>query len=160
IYDLSKNTYRTVDFGEYSTTLYGIWQNGGSSSTKYTIVGGFSGKPEAGKAFIVNYDSATHQFSHFQPYSFNNGPTIITHFEGITAFGEGFSVAATSGKGASYAFIEVRKDGSFGAADWVKMRNRINETPTTGDTVIDTSVMGVYPIGNGKVQSYISNVRL
>lgn len=160
IYDMSNNTYRTVDFGQFSTTLYGIWQNGGPSSTKYTIVGGFGGKGEGAKGFIVDYDSATRKFSHFRAYTFNNRPSIVTHFEGISAFRGGFSLTATSGRGASYAFIPVRKNGSFGRARWVAIKNQINGTPASGDTVIDTSVMGVYPIGNAQVQSYISNVRL
>jgi hypothetical protein len=160
IYDMSNNTYRTVDFGQFGTTLYGIWQNGGPSSTKYTIVGGVSGTAEGGKAFIVDYDSATQTFSHFRAYSFNNRPSIVTHFEGISAFHGGFSIAATSDKGASYAFIPVRKNGSFGPARWVAIKNQINGSLTTGDTVIDTSVMGGYSIGNNQFQSFISNVRL
>jgi len=163
IYDMSTKTYKTVDIGQYGTTLYGIWQNGGPSSTSYTIVGGYSGKPSAAKAFIENYNSSTQQFSGFHAYSFNNQRSIITHFEGISAVPGGFSIAATEvsrkNVGASYAFIPVKKNGTFGTAHWVAMKNTINHTPTTGDTVIDTSLMGIYPIGNGQANSYLAKVR-
>ena len=44
IYNLSNPSapWSTFNLGGYSTTFYGVWQNGGSSSTKYTIVGGIS----------------------------------------------------------------------------------------------------------------------
>ena len=110
IYDTSSHTYTTVDIGRFSTTLYGIWQNGGPSSTLYTIVGGYSDNVHGAKAFIENYNSSTHQFSNFRSYSFNNNPSIVTHFEGISAVAGGFSIAATEVSreghhGASYAFI-------------------------------------------------------
>jgi hypothetical protein len=164
--------FTTVDIGRFSTTIYGIWQNGGASSTNYTIVGGFSNVVRGGKAFIVDYDSAArpiHQFTHFKSFSFNNRPTLETHFEGISAFKvngvNGFSVAATetspSNKvGASYAFIPVNRNGSFGKANWVTIENTVNGLPpTTGNTVIDSSVMGVFPLaGGGGFSSYISTV--
>ncbi len=160
IYDTSSGTYTTVDIGHFSTTLYGVWQDGGSSSTLYTIVGGYSDNVHGAKAFIEDYNATTDQFSNFRSYSFNNSPSIVTHFEGISAVTGGFSIAATeisprSISGASYAFIPVRKNGSFGAARWVAMTNNVNRAPTTGDTVINNSVMGIYPIGSGDASSYI-----
>ncbi len=163
IYDTSSGTYTTVDIGRFSTTLYGVWQDGGASSSLYTIVGGYSDNDHGAKAFIEDYNATTHQFSDFRSYSFDNRPSIVTHFEGISAVAGGFSIAATevsprSISGASYAYIPVRKNGSFGAARWVAMTNNVNRAPTTGDTVIDNSVMGIYPTGSGNASSYISTV--
>ena len=147
IYNTSSHTYTTVDVGKFSTTLYGVWQDGGSSGTVYTIVGGYSDNVHGAKAFIENYNSATNQFSGFRSFSFNNKPSFVTHFEGISAVSGGFSVAATEVsprgvQGASYAFIPVKKDGSFGAAGWVAMKNNVNGAITTGDTVIDSQRHG------------------
>jgi hypothetical protein len=164
IYNKSNQTYTTVDIGRFSTTLYGVWQDGGSSSNLYTIVGGFSDNVHGAKAFIEDYNASTGTFSHFRKFSFDNRPSIVTHFEGISAVTGGFSISATevggrSNNGASYAFIPVKKNGSFGTAHWVAMRNTVNGTPTTGDTVINNSVMGIYPVGSAGVSSYISTVK-
>jgi hypothetical protein len=164
IYDTSSGTYTTVDIGHFSTTLYGVWQDGGSSSSLYTIVGGYSKNVHGARAFIEDYNAATGQFSNLRSYSFNNRPSIVTHFEGISAVTGGFSISATelsprSISGASYAFIPVKKNGSFGTARWVAMTNNVNHAPTTGDTVINYSVMGIYPAGSGDASSYISTVK-
>ncbi len=163
IYNTSSHTYMTVNVGKFSTTLYGVWQNGGSSGTLYTIVGGYSDNVHGAKAFIEDYNLATNQFSDFRPFSFDNRPSFVTHFEGISAVRGGFSIAATEVgprgvHGASYAFIPVKKNGSFGAASWVAMKNNANGAITTGDTVIDRSVMGIYPISGSNASSYISEV--
>ncbi len=161
IYNTSSKTYTTVDIGRFSTTLYGVWQVGGPSSNSYTIVGGFSDNVHGAKAFIDDYNATTGRFSHLRSYSFDNHPSIVTHFEGISAVNGGFSIAATevggrSNNGASYAFIPVKKNGSFGTARWVAIKNTVNHTPTTGDTVINDSVMGILPVGSAGVSSYIS----
>jgi hypothetical protein len=163
IYDTSNNTYMTVDIGKFSTTIYGVWQNGGPSGTLYTIVGGYSDNVHGAKAFIEDYNSTNHKFSNFKSLSFNNNPSIVTHLEGISAVPGGFSVAATEvsrgDNGASYAFIPVKKKGSFGTARWVAMTNNVNHAPTTGDTVINQSVMGIYPLSGGDAASYISMIK-
>ena len=160
IYNTSSGTYKTVNIGRFSTTLYGVWQNGGPSGALYTIVGGYSQNVHGAKAFIEDYNSRTHRFSNFRSYSFDNRPSIVTHFEGISAVTGGFSVAATevsprSINGASYAFIPVKNNGSFGTARWVAMTNNVNGTITTGDTVINNSVMGIYPLNSADAASYI-----
>ena len=163
IYNMTNQTYQTISLGVYSTTAYGIWQNGGSSSTKYSIVGGFSDVINGGKAYVVNYDSVTKLFTDFSSFSFNNNPSIVTHFEGISEINGGFSVTATTVQGASYAFIPTNNDGSFGAASWIAITNNIdtNSLLITGDTVIDSTVMGIYNSTNGTtngIYSYISTV--
>jgi len=163
ILNTTTNTFKTINFGLYSTTAYGIWQNGGASSTKYSIVGGFSDAVNGGKAYIVNYDSATETFSDFTPLSFNNDPTIITHFEGISAVTGGFSVTSTTASptvaGAGYAFIPQALDGSFGTPTWTAITNNIDPSATTtGDTVVGTSVMGIFTPSSGNATSYIATV--
>lgn len=162
IYDKANHTWTTVDVGRFSTTIYGVWQNGSPSSVQYTIVGGYSDGAHGAKAFIENYNAATHRFSNFASYSFANVPSVVTHFEGISAVPGGFSIAATElgkgGLGASYAYIPVLRNGSFGTARWVAIRNTVNPPAgPTGDTVIDTSVMGIIPY-NGGASSYIASI--
>jgi len=77
--------------GASTTTSYGIWHNGGSH---YTIVGGYSDLPlfilsiyqggqilPIGKAFIVDYDSETNEFSNWTSIDYKDG--LLTHFQGI-----------------------------------------------------------------------------
>lgn len=163
IYNLTDASYSDIKFGLWSTTAYGIWYNGGS---KYSIVGGFSditnGLESIGKAYIVNYDSTTQLFTDFKSFSFNNDPSIVTHFEGISAYSNGFSVCATELVGtnlsASYVFIATNNDGSFDTnVTWRAVTNTVdtNSLVITGDTVIGTNVMGIYNV-NGGAYSYQS----
>ena len=137
---------------------------GGPSGTLYTIVGGYSDNVHGAKAFIEDYNSTTHQFSNFRSLSFDNRPSIVTHFEGISAVAGGFSIAATEASPRSHRWCILRiysreEVGRFGTASWVAMTNNVNGTPTTGDTVIDQSVMGIYPLSGGNASSYISTVK-
>ena len=123
--------------GSVTDTAYGIWYNGGTS---YTICGGYS--PQSvnnmndqnqpiGQGYLVDYDSATGQFSHWTSISYPNSPagtTSLTHLEGISEVKKGvYSLAADSIQSGSngstpYAsFVTVRRnrDGSFGPATWV-----------------------------------------
>jgi hypothetical protein len=160
IYDLGNpnSPWSTFDLGSYSTTFYGVWQNGGANSTKYTIVGGVSDVINGGKGLVFNYDSETLTVSALIELSFDNNPTLITHFEGISAVEGGFSLTSTTVQGAGYAFLPVNLDGSFGTPTWTAITNQIDPmAPTTGDTVIGTSVLGVYTTSGG-VSSYIATV--
>jgi hypothetical protein len=158
IYDIDAQAYRTFSLGTYSTTFYGIWQNGGSDSTSYTIVGGISDVVDGGKGLVFNYDSSTHSITDEIHLSFDNNVSLITHFEGINAVAGGFSLTSTTVQGAGYAFLPVNENGSFGTPTWTTITNQINPSaPTTGDTVIDYSVLGIYTTSDG-VTSYISTV--
>ena len=164
IYDMSSKSYKTVDIGHFSTTLYGVWQDGGRVQHPVHDRGGYSDNVHGARAFIEDYNATTGRSSDFRSYSFDNRHSIVTHFEGISAVTGGFSIAATevsprSMSGASYAFIPVKKNGSFGAAQWVAMTNNVNGEITTGDTVINDSVMGIYPTGDSNASSYISTVK-
>jgi len=159
IYDLSKPSapWSTFILGSYSTTFYGVWQNGGANSTKYTIVGGISDVSNGGKGLVLNYDSATQNITNETQLSFGNNPSLVTHFEGISAVAGGFSLTSTTVQGAGYAFLPVNGDGSFGTPTWIAVTNQIDPLAlTTGDTVIDTTVLGIYSTGGGNVASYMT----
>ena len=159
IYDMSKpagERYTKFSLGSYSTTFYGIWQDGGPDSSKYTIVGGISDLVDGGKGLVFNYDASDGSYTDLTELSFGNDPSFITHFEGISAVPGGFSLTSTTLQGAGYAFLPVNLDGSFGTPVWTAVTNDIAPSaPTTGDTVIDARVLGIYTTTEG-VSSYIT----
>jgi hypothetical protein len=163
IYNISAQSYKKLSFGDV-TSAFGIWQNGGSNSSLYTIVGGYtsllgsSSSPSEGQVgYIVNYDSSTDLFSGFTELSFNNDRSLFTHIEGIDAYQDGFSLAAMSVQGgalgAAYCFIPVTSSG-FGTPTWEAI-NTAPSTFATGDTVIDNSVMGLYQNSTGASASFL-----
>jgi len=163
IYNISAESYKKLSFGDV-TSAFGIWQNGGSTSSLYTIVGGYTklgpdtqigSKGQVG--YIVNYDASTDRFSGFTELSINNDRSLFTHIEGIDAYQDGFSLAAMSVQGgalgAAYCFIPITATG-FGTPTW----ESINTSPSsfaTGDTVIDNSVMGLYQNSSGASASFL-----
>jgi hypothetical protein len=167
IYNISTQSYKKLNIGDYSvTSAFGIWQNGGSNSSLYTIVGGFTelgGNTQIGSkgqvGYIVNYNASTDVFSNFTELSLNNDRSIFTHVEGIAAYENGFSLATMSVKdgllSAAYAFVPVTA-GGFGTATWDVIDNNLSGTSTTGDTVIDTSVMGLYTTTGGASASFVT----
>jgi hypothetical protein len=172
IYNIAAQSYKKLSFGDV-TSAFGIWQNGGSNSSLYTIVGGYTkvgpdtqvgAKGQVG--YIVNYDasadpSTTDPFSGFTELSLNNDRSIFTHVEGIAAYENGFSLATMSVQGgllsAAYAFVPVTANG-FGTASWDVINNNLSGTSTTGDTVIDRSVMGLYTTTGGASASFVYTV--
>lgn len=163
IYNISEQTYKKLSFGDV-TSAFGIWQNGGSNSSLYTIVGGYTllgGDTQIGSkgqvGFIVNYDASTDMFSSFTELSFNNDRSLFTHIEGIDSYQDGFSLAAMSVQGglleAAYCFVPVTASG-FGTATWQAI-NTTNSPFATGDTVIDSSVMGLYQNSTGASASFL-----
>ncbi len=77
--------------GSQSTqsTFYGVWQNGGPRSSKYTLAGGSAASGHK-TAFLINYDERTGKFGAPHYYRFGNGRAAVTHFEGITRVPGGF----------------------------------------------------------------------
>ena len=67
IYDTSSHTYTTVAIGNFSTTLDGVWQNGGAGGNVYTIVGSYSDKASGATAFIEDYNSSTQSSASSRP---------------------------------------------------------------------------------------------
>jgi len=156
-----------LSFGDV-TSAFGIWQNGGSNSSLYTIVGGYTllgGNTQIGSkgqvGYIVNYNASTDLFSNFTELSLNNDRSIFTHVEGIAAYQDGFSLATMSVQdgllSAAYAFVPVTANG-FGTASWDVINNNLSQTSTTGDTVIDRSVMGLYTTTGGASASFVYSV--
>ena len=164
IYNVANQTWLNLNpANSASVTAYGIWQNGGSSSTSYTIAGGFSDLNSGGidEGYLVNYDSASNSFSNFKAYNFNNQPisSLISHFDGITATSNGFNLTgdylAGGTNGAFFASVSVLGDGSFSDASWRDIAYPIASV-TSGNTVISNSVLGIFV--NGGTQSYIAAV--
>jgi hypothetical protein len=165
IYNIADQTYSKLSFGEITST-FGIWQNGGSSSTQYTIVGGYTtiaggsaSTSEGQVGYIVNYDDSTKAYTNFTDLNFNNDNTIFTHVEGIAAYGSGFSLAAMSVRNGllepAYCFVPVTSNG-FGTPTWEAIRS--GSPFATGDTVIDQSVMGLYEPSSGVTASFVATV--
>ncbi|HEY1602374.1 MAG TPA: hypothetical protein VGG64_22420 [Pirellulales bacterium] len=151
--------------GAVSNTVYGIWYNGGTS---YTLAGGYSldavnnfadqDRP-IGTAYIVDYDSATNQFSHWTSVQDPSGTNLATHFQGISSVQPGvYTLAAGSvleGSNdpvqGSLVTIVRNADGSFGPAQWVTL-NYAGPTPsgassgtgmTSNNSVFGNQVVGV-----------------
>jgi hypothetical protein len=175
IYDVASNTFPTeIHFpGSISTSAYGIWYNGGTS---YTICGGFSTVPGGpldqdgitiGHAMLVDYDSATGQFSHWTQIDYPTGPagvTLGTHFEGISSAEKGvYTLSAGSiASGATVngtssdvfgSFVTIRRntDGSFGPAAWVNLDYPYASGVTTSNSVAGNQLVGIVITSTGNV---------
>lgn len=161
IYNIATGQFVTdiVVNGAISNTAYGIWWNGGTS---YTIAGGYSLNPvnnlddqnrPIGKAYLIDYDSATGVFSHATTFDDPRGTNYITHFEGISMVEKGIytlnadSVQTGTGDPAQGSWVTVRRhvDGSFGPAAWVNL-NYPGLNPTTHITS-SNSVSGNQVVG-------------
>ena len=135
------------------------------------IVGGTRHGGGINKGYVVRYDSETGAFSHLKFYSAMNKPSLITHFEGITATQAGFHLAGQSGGGglvaglrahagpALLASVSVKPDGSFSEASWIPFAFQ-GSVITTGNTVYENVLMGIYALSGTKgVQSYAATFR-
>lgn len=158
IYDIARKTWTIFDFGgtDNLTTAYGIWQNGVGGDS-YVIVGGTRDGAGLNKGFVVNYNAKTQAFSNLKLYSFLNKPTLITHFEGITATPAGFNLAGLSGGSlALFASITVNPDGSFSDATWIPYAFP-GGVLTTGNSIYQNVMMGIYALSGVKgVESYVA----
>ncbi len=164
IYNTVNQTWLNLNpANSVSVTAYGIWQNGGSTSTSYTIAGGFSDLNSGGidEGYLVTYDSTSNSFSHFKTYNFNNQPitSLVSHFDGITATADGFNLTgdylASGTNGAFFASVSVLGDGTYSDASWTDI-SYPNASLTSGNTVVSNSVLGIFV--NGGTQSYIATV--
>jgi hypothetical protein len=173
LYNIAQGTLSDIVYpGATTTTAYGIWYNG---RTGYTIVGGYSAPGESGNglshAYMVDYDSATGQYTHWTSFDYPNGlvgQTYITHFQGISSDEQGVytlsadSVQTGSANPAQGSWVTVRRntDGSFGSGQWVNL-NYPGVDPTTAITsnnsVAGNAVVGIV-IGQTGVFSYQATV--
>jgi hypothetical protein len=169
IYNMARHQWTLLHLGgslSSATTLYGIWQDGGDRSARYTLAGGSSARGIQ-RAFLMNYNERTGAFGRPKYFSYGNTPALLTHFDGITAVRGGFNlVAISSAQWASMAFIRVKAGGrSFGTARWYPIN--VTTSPlcsggcsiVTGNTVFKNHVMGIY-IRNGstRVSTYLATV--
>lgn len=166
IYNRMSDTWTDLNpAGSLSTTAYGIWQNGGSSSTSFTIAGGFSDLNSLGidEGYIVNYESSTGLLANYKTYNFDDLPlsSLQSHFDGITATADGFHLTGYSitidpaTESGFMASVRVLPDGSFTDATWTNIT--IPGAPvTTGNTVIGNYVLGFAPTGTSN--SYVATI--
>lgn len=155
VYDLRAKTFTKLSLGPL-TTAYGVWQNGGEGSDAYTIVGGYLGQGAINVGFMLDYNAATKAITNLTTYNANGDPRTITHFEGITAFANGYALAATTEAGATFAVVERTAGGGFGAAKWAPVLYP-GADRCTGNTVIDNNLMGI-AIAKSGVQSYLATI--
>jgi hypothetical protein len=158
IFNVKTKAYKKIPVGNF-LTAYGIWQNGGSSSSSYTITGGLKEGGDLDVGYLVDYDVALDTFSHLTYFQYNNKPGILTHFEGITLYGNGYSMAAESDEGAAFATIPRNSNGTFGTAQWVPVKYPATQGISTGNTVLGNNLFGIYQPGTG-IQSYVAAVQL
>ncbi|QDU27141.1 hypothetical protein ETAA8_22260 [Anatilimnocola aggregata] len=161
IYDIATDAFITdiVYPGSLSNTAYGIWHNG---EGKYTIVGGYSltavnnledQDQPIGRAYMVDYDAVSGEFSNWASFSSPEGTNYITHFEGISSVEKGIytlnadSVQSGTSDPTQGSFVTVHRqdDGTFGPAAWVEL-NYPEVDPTTNVTS-SNSVYGNQVVG-------------
>jgi len=157
IYNIETKTYTLLSIGELATA-YGIWQNGDSTSSSYTIAGGYKNGNGLNVGFLVNYDSSTGRFAGLSDFTYDNNPGIVTHFEGITGVPGGYTLAATGDYGAAFAAIASNGDGKFGVPKWVSIDYKASVGICTGNSILDNNLIGIYQPAAGGIQSYLAIV--
>jgi hypothetical protein len=171
IFNKASNSYTPFRFNVSSndfTTAYGIWQQGGSNSASYVIVGGSRHATNGGinAGYLVKYDSISGNFTNKTYYTIAGvGTNLLTHFEGITAVEGGYTVVATSettdgtDQGAYFGFIATNSDGTFSTnVNWIPI-NFPGSSTTTGNTVYGSNAMGIYIMpGVSGEQVYLASI--
>jgi hypothetical protein len=150
IYNLSTRRYTLLRLhGSLATktTFYGIWQDGGPGSPRYTLAGGSSAHLGP-RGFLINYNERTGRFGRPFFFTYFNRP-VPTHFEGITAVPGGFNLVSMQvGHGPALAHIRVLRRGGFGRARWRRVPTGSSALCpckiVTGNTVWHNRVMGLY----------------
>ena len=166
IYNITRRQWTLIQMhGSLSTktTLYGIWQDGGPRSPRYTLVGGSSARGGQ-RGFLINYNERTGAFGRPAFYTYNNKPAIFTHFEGITAVRGGFNLVGMGlGRSPALVFVPVRGR-SFGRARWhqanVGGSGLCPCSAVTGNTVWRNHIMGLFvPNSSPAPHTYLATVR-
>ena len=166
IYNITRRQWTLIQMhGSLSTktSLYGIWQDGGPRSPRYTLVGGSSARGGQ-RGFLINYNERTGAFGRPAFYTYNNKPAIFTHFEGITAVRSGFNLVGMGlGRSPALVFVPVRGR-SFGRARWhqanVGGSGLCPCSAVTGNTVWRNHIMGLFvPNSSPAPHTYLATVR-
>lgn len=172
IYDIYKDSYVDIsaeaifhlrDFHVFrpnflSITAYGIWHNGGSH---FSICGGYvdSMMPELERAYIVDWDNERKRFNRFRIFTYRNRQAAITHFDGITTDGcGGFYLTGDYVKlsnGAENAFFAHVFEDNKVQPTWETLEVP-PKRPTSGNTVIGKTAIGVYQSKSGLFHGYLS----
>jgi trimeric autotransporter adhesin len=154
-----------------STSAYGIWYNGGTS---YTIAGGYTTLLSPGKtaseAYLVDYDSATGQFSNWTSFAGPEGlvgSSYATHFQGISSPEPGvYTLSANVTEAGSSTVLEAtlatvqrNPDGSFGTASWINMQYPGSSGLCTADSVAGNQIVGIAYVGS-EIISYQATVNM
>lgn len=150
VYNISTRRYTLLRLhGSLATrsTFYGIWQDGGPGSLRYTMAGGSSAHGGQ-RGFLINYNERTGRFGRPFFFTYFNRP-VATHFEGITAVAGGFNLVAMAlHHQPALAHIRVLRHGGFGRARWrpvpVSSSSLCPCQVVTGNTVWRNRVMGLY----------------
>jgi hypothetical protein len=169
IYNLATHRWTLLSLrGSMSSlsTLYGIWQDGGAGSPRYTLAGGSSDRGNQ-RAFLMNYNARTGAFGKPRYYTYGNRPALATHFDGITTVRGGFNlVAISSAQSSSMAFVPVTHHGRrFGPAKWHPVNVAASPlcsagcSSVTGNTVYTNHVMGICVQASSKaINSYLATL--
>ncbi len=171
LYDVAGSTILTtiVYPGSTTTTAYGIWYNGGTS---YTIAGGYSDilspSRTIGNGYLVDYDSASGQFTNWTSFDYPNGVVgqdYIAHFQGISGYEQGVytlsadSVQSGSSSPGQGSWVTVRRnpDGTFGPAVWVDLNYPGVQGLVFNDAVAGNQIVGIV-IGDTGEFSYQATI--
>jgi len=160
IYDIKRRHYYNITkAGAKSITAYGIWYNANGT---YTICGSYSNlDPVTGvtSGYLVDWDNKFKLLSNWREYSYGNNPVnaIVTHFDGITSddkggfYLTGDSVDIKQKSIAFFAHVNNKHEAKWSEIEYP------NSIGTSGNTVLQTMVLGVYAIdGSETVNGYIS----
>ncbi len=160
IYDVATKGYTPISYpGSTANTAYGIWYNGGTS---YTICGGYKTRSDNlpapdlsfpfGTAYMVDYNAATGAFSNWKSFPYPGTPGVVyrSHFEGISALGNGtyslngdWASRGKSGRGAAFVVVGRNPDGSFTNGRWLPLDNTSLRGVTSSNAVAGNAVVGI-----------------
>lgn len=157
IFDIKTKKYiEIVHPGSITTTAYGVWYNG---ENNYTICGGYS--PIIGTqtdiGYIVNYNSVTKKFKHWKDYYYNNDSinASVTHFDGITKTKHGYNLTGVAIYNTAEVGFFAHVSDKCHDATWTQVAYP-GAITTTGNSVVDDIVIGVYTNANDmSVNGYI-----
>lgn len=168
IYDIKTFTYYDIinPVNSLSTIYaYGIWHNHNQS---YTICGGYS-TDIINVAYVADWDNNTHTMNNYQAFVYENNPltALKTHFNGISGIechryslvGDWIGIASINNEIGFFAVIKRDASGNFyPKAKWTGI-SFANQLITSGNSVSDSTVVGVYTNGGDNVNGYVSYLK-